>query len=242
LKAANEKLQELDRLKSMFIASMSHELRTPLNAIIGFTGILLQGLAGPLNDEQQHQLGMVKSSSLHLLDLITDIIDISKIEANKISLNRESFDLSKMALEVLESFRPEAERKSLKLDITAPEKLRVESDKRRVRQILMNLMGNAVKFTPGGAVSVTVKKNEGDALVAVRDTGPGVRAADMAKLFQYFSQITSKDRPHNEGTGLGLYLSKKLATILGGDIMVDSEFGKGSVFTMMLPLQGKAGP
>ena len=157
LTAANNKLQEVDKLKSLFIASMSHELRTPLNSIIGFTGILLQGLAGPLNDEQRKQLGMVKGSSHHLLELITDIIDMSKIEAGKLSLSLGSFDLASTAREVLESLQPAAGRKSLKLTLEAPERLQVKSDERRVRQVLVNLIGNAVKFTPSGEVSVVIK-------------------------------------------------------------------------------------
>jgi signal transduction histidine kinase len=237
LTAANNKLQEVDKLKSLFIASMSHELRTPLNSIIGFTGILLQGLAGPLNDEQRKQLGMVKGSSHHLLELITDIIDISKIEAGKLSLSPGHFDLSSTARGVLESFQPAAGRKSLKLSIEAPERLQVRSDERRVRQVLVNLIGNAVKFTPSGEVSVAVKGETGSARVAVRDTGPGIRTEDMGRLFQFFSQITYKDMPKHEGTGLGLYLSKKLMVLLGGDIQAESEFGKGSVFTLVLPLK-----
>ena len=239
LKAANEKLRELDQLKSMFIASMSHELRTPLNSIIGFTGILLQGLAGPLSDEQLKQLGMIKGSSHHLLELITDIIDISKIEAGKISLSVELFDLSTAARGVLETFRPAADRKSLKLAIKAPCRLPVRSDERRVRQVLVNLIGNAVKFMDTGEVLVTVKEENGIALVAVQDTGQGIRPEDMDRLFRYFSQITSADRPKHEGTGLGLYLSKKLMNLLGGDILAESEYGKGSVFTMTLPLKKK---
>ena len=237
LEVANEKLRELDQLKSMFIASMSHELRTPLNSIIGFTGILLQGLAGPLNEEQRKQLGMVKGSSHHLLELITDIIDISKIEAGKISLSPGDFDLSSTAREVLESFQPAAGRKLLKLTIEAPGQLQVRSDERRVRQVLVNLIGNAVKFTSTGEVSVSAKGENNSALVAVRDTGPGIRTEDMGRLFQFFSQITYKDMPKHEGTGLGLYLSKKLMNLLGGDIQAKSEFGKGSVFTMVLPLK-----
>lgn len=238
MEEALHRSQELDRLKSLFIASMSHELRTPLNSIIGFTGILLQGLAGPLNDEQRKQLGMVKGSSQHLLDLITDIIDLSKIEAGKISLSMEQFDLAKTAREVLESFRVTAGRKTISLIAEAPEHLLVQSDPRRVRQILVNLIGNAVKFTDEGGVTVLVTKENDRAMVSVCDTGPGIKKEDMGKLFQYFSQVTSADMPKHEGTGLGLYLSKKLLDLLGGEVTVESEFGKGSVFTVTLPLFG----
>ena len=172
LETANEKLEELDRLKSLFIASTSHELRTPLNSIIGFTGILLQGLAGPLNDEQRKQLGMVKGSSHHLLELITDIIDLSKIEAGKLSLSMESFDLAQTVRETLETFRVAAGRKALSLEVEGSEQLIVRSDIRRVRQVLVNLIGNAVKFTKKGGMSISVAEKNGTAVVAVRDCDP----------------------------------------------------------------------
>jgi len=242
LESANRRLQELDRLKSMFIASMSHELRTPLNSIIGFTGILLQELAGPLNDEQRKQLGMVKSSSRHLLDLVTDIIDLSKIEAGKLVPCRESFDLAKTAREALETFRVAADRKSLLLTIAAPEQLPIESDLRRVRQILVNLIGNAVKFTEKGKVTVTVTVRDGTARVAIRDSGPGIRREDMNRLFHFFSRIIPDEGPMQEGTGLGLYLSRKMANLLGGDIAAESEFGTGSVFSVTLPLGNTEAP
>jgi PAS domain S-box-containing protein len=237
LEAANQRLQELDRLKSTFIASMSHELRTPLNSIIGFTGILLQELAGPLNEEQRKQLGMVKSSSRHLLGLVTDIIDLSKIEAGKLMPCMESFDLSLAAREALETLRVTADRKSLQLEIETPEQLMMESDHRRVLQILVNLIGNAVKFTEKGAVTVNVREEKGAVRVSVRDSGPGIRQEDMDRLFRFFSRIVSEEGPLQEGTGLGLYLSKKMANLLGGDITAESEFGTGSVFTLTLPLR-----
>lgn len=239
LTAANRKLQEVDKLKSLFIASMSHELRTPLNSIIGFTGILLQGLAGPMNEEQRKQLGMVKGSSQHLLDLITDIIDLSKIEAGKIEFALSGFDLIKVIREVAALFEPAAGCKGIAVVVEGAETLAMKSDQRRIRQVLVNLVGNAVKFTESGEVRVAATEEDGFAIVEVRDTGPGIRQEDMEKLFQFFSQITSADIPKHEGTGLGLYLSKKLTNLLGGDIRAESEFGKGSVFTVTLPLHGK---
>jgi len=236
LETANDKLKELDQLKSMFIASMSHELRTPLNSIIGFTGILLQGLAGPLNDEQRKQMGMVKNSSQHLLELITDIIDLSKIEAGKITLHPEAFDLAKTVRDVVETLRVTAVRKSLMLTIKGVENIIIENDARRVKQVLVNLVANAVKFTEKGEVCIDIIKKNGMAVVKVSDTGPGIRAEDMGKLFRYFSQITSPDLPKQEGTGLGLYISKKLTALLGGDIRVESEYGKGSTFFVSFPV------
>ncbi len=233
---SNIKLQELDRLKSMFIASMSHELHTPLNSIIGFTGILLQEFPGPLNDEQKKQLCMVKGSSRHLLDLITDIIDLSKIEAGKIEVSLTDFDMIAVIREVVALVGPAAARKSLSVVMDGPEILSMKSDQRRIRQVLVNLVGNAVKFTEQGEVRVSVSENNGTVQISVQDTGPGIRDEDMDRLFQFFSQITSVDMPKLEGTGLGLYLSKKLMKLLNGDITAKSEFGKGSVFTMTLPL------
>lgn len=242
LEAANQRLQELDRLKSTFIASMSHELRTPLNSIIGFTGILLQELAGPLNGEQRKQLGMVKSSSRHLLQLVTDIIDLSKIEAGKLEPCREPFDVTKAVQEALETLRVTADRKALELTLEAPEHLTLESDPRRVRQILVNLIGNAVKFTEKGGVAVTVTEENGAVRMAIRDSDPGIRREDMGRLFQFFSRIPSNGGQTQEGTGLGLYLSKKMANLLGGDITAESEFGTGSVFTLTLPLRKREVP
>ncbi len=239
---ANEKLKELDRLKSLFIASMSHELRTPLNSIIGFTGILLQGLSGPLSAEQQKQLGMVKGSSEHLLALITDIIDLSKIEAGMITVYNEEFDLSDLTREVVRSLGPAAERKGVDLLHEGPRRLPVVSDRRRVRQVLVNLLGNAVKFTERGSVTVSLEELEGSARVSVADTGPGMRPEDLPKLFQQFSQITTADIPKHEGTGLGLYLSKKLVALLGGQIRAESEYGKGSVFSFTIPVGGNQKP
>lgn len=241
LKAANTKLQELDQLKSMFIASMSHELRTPLNSIIGFTGILLQGLAGPLNDEQRKQLGMVKGSSQHLLELITDIIDLSKIEAGKITLSIEPFDLAMAIREVVDTFRVTADRKSVTMVVSGPDQLPVASDLRRIRQVLVNLVGNAVKFTEQGEIRIEVSEQGSEALVAVRDSGPGIKEEDVGKLFRYFSQITSPELPKHEGTGLGLYISRKLMNLLGGEIRVASEYGSGSTFFLSVPLGSREG-
>jgi PAS domain S-box-containing protein len=242
LEAANARLRELDRLKSLFIASMSHELRTPLNSIIGFTGILLQGLAGPLNPEQRKQLSIVKSSSEHLLSLITDVIDLSKIEAGKIDLASEAFDLSALVREVLGSFQVTADRKALSLAAEVPDRVTVVSDRRRVRQVLVNLVGNAMKFTERGGVRVAAKARDGVVEVRVRDTGIGIRRQDLGRLFKSFSQVTTPEVPKHEGTGLGLYLSKRLVTLLGGEIGVESEQGEGSEFFFSLPARREGEP
>ncbi|MCK4308198.1 HAMP domain-containing protein, partial [candidate division WOR-3 bacterium] len=238
LEQANLKLQELDRLKSMFIASMSHELRTPLNSIIGFTGIILQEMSGDINDEQRKQLTMVKNSANHLLALINDIIDVSKVEAGKVELVIEEFDLIALVEEVRDSFNVTVAEKGFKVSLKIPEMLVIESDERRTKQVIVNLVGNAVKFTDEGEIEINVTKKDRITELSVKDTGVGIREEDMGKLFKAFSQITTKGRLE-EGTGLGLYLSKKIAHLLRGDITVESEFGKGSIFTLTLPLKHK---
>ena len=234
---ANLRLQELDRLKSMFIASMSHELRTPLNSIIGFTGIILMGMSGELSAAQRKQLGMVKKSAGHLLELINDVIDVSKIEAGKAELNMETFDIGELIHDVKESFAVIAADKGLRLEWNADGKVEVSSDRRRVRQILVNLVGNAVKFTESGAVAISLSRAGEGVSIKVRDTGVGMQREDMAKLFEAFSRITIQGRPVVEGTGLGLYLSRRIAELLGGDITAESEPGRGSEFTLYLPYQ-----
>ncbi len=236
LSQTNIRLKGLDKLKSMFIASMSHELRTPLNSIIGFTSVMLQGVAGKITEEQKKQLTMVQNSANHLLALINDIIDVSKIEAGKIELDIEEFNLSEIAQEVKDSFKVAAEEKDLELSLEMPEKLVIKSDERRTKQVLMNFVSNALKFTDKGKIEMNVAKKDGKAEVSVRDTGIGMKKEGMDKLFKPFSQLPIKGRPKREGTGLGLYLSKKIADLLGGEIKAESEFGKGSVFTFTLPL------
>ena len=238
LQESEEKFRELDQLKSMFIASMSHELRTPLNSIIGFTGIILQGMSGEINQEQKKQLSLVKSSANHLLDLINDVIDISKIEAGKVEISIEEFDLSALAQEIKESFAVAAGKKGLKLLLEKPLMLLMESDERRTKQILVNFVSNALKFTDRGKIEIRIVKKDKAVEMSVRDDGIGVKKEDMDKLFKTFSRIPIKDRTI-EGTSLGLYLSKKIADLLGGDITAESEFGKGSVFTLTLPLKHK---
>jgi len=236
LSRANLRLKELDKLKSMFIASMSHELRTPLNSIIGFTGIILQGMSGEINDEVRKQLTMVKNSANHLLALINDVIDVSKIEAGMVDLYIEEFDLSAFLQEVKDSFKIALEKKGIDIIIKKSGALRIESDKRRVKQIIMNLVSNAIKFTETGVIEIETILNNTKIKVSVTDTGIGIKDTDMYKLFKAFSQIHINGRI-NDGTGLGLYLSKKIAELLNGDILVESEFRKGSKFTLILPLK-----
>ncbi len=242
LEQANVRLQEMDRLKSVFLASMSHELRTPLNSIIGFTGIILQGMSGEVSEEQRKQLTMVKNSASHLLSLINDILDISKIEAEKVELSLEEFSLDGAVREVVEPFSSVASEKGLELVTDVPEGVTLFSDKRRVKQVLINLVSNAVKFTDQGSVQIAARIPGDDNLeVRVIDTGVGIKREDMDKLFQPFQQIDVSLTKKHEGSGLGLHLSKKLADLLGGDISAKSEYGRGSEFTFTMPLRYEEG-
>jgi len=237
--AVNLQLRSLDKLKSMFIASMSHELRTPLNSIIGFSGIMLQGLAGELNEEQKKQMTMVKSSAKHLLALINDVIDVSKVEAEKIKLDIEEFDLSRVMQEIKDSFAVAVNEKGLKLSLEEPGNMVIKSDERRIKQIVMNLISNAIKFMDKGEIKIKVVQSDGQVQISVKDAGMGIKKEDMQKLFKQFSRIMVEGMPIQEGTGLGLYLSRKLASILGGEIRAESEFGNGSEFTFIFPLKYK---
>jgi len=248
LDAAKERAEAADRVKSAFLATMSHELRTPLNSILGFTGIVLKGMAGPLNSEQSKQLGMVQGSARHLLDLINDVLDISKIEAGQLEVRCSAFDLHASIARVTGSVMPLAEKKGLSLRVVEPRSLpAMLSDQRRVEQVLLNLLNNAIKFTERGGVTLTVEliddfdvRGTGSAVPAVRlrvsDTGIGMRQEDLSSLFQPFRQIDSGLQRQHEGTGLGLAICRRLTGLLGGTIVAESTLGQGSSFNATLPL------
>jgi protein-histidine pros-kinase len=218
---------------------MSHELRTPLNAIIGFTGTLLMRLPGGLTLEQDKQLRTVQSSARHLLSLINDLLDLAKIESGKGELRLEPKDCRALMAEVATTLRPLAEAKGLRLEVLLPEAARViRTDQRALRQIILNLAGNAVKFTDQGSVTIALEQsveNEGISTdITITDTGPGIRAEDQPRLFEAFAQIGVGTARRTEGTGLGLHLSQKLAGLLGGSIVFESESGQGSRFRLLL--------
>jgi PAS domain S-box-containing protein len=233
---ANRKLRELDRLKSMFIASMSHELRTPLNAIIGFTGMTLEELSGELNEEQKDNLSRVYRSANHLLNLISDVIDISKIEAGRTDRYPESFLLSEIVDEATASIENQLKEKELQLKVELPEEITMHTDRKRMLQCLLNFLSNAAKYSEKGTVTLKAFASEDDVEISVSDTGIGIAKEDMHKLFEAFERLESHLRVKAGGTGLGLYLTKKIATeILDGNIRAASEQGKGSTFTIAIP-------
>jgi PAS domain S-box-containing protein len=242
LQAKNVELENASLIKDRFLANMSHELRTPLNAIIGFTGTLLMGLPGPVTDEQSKQLRTIKSSGQHLLSLINDLLDLAQIESGKVTLANEPVIFQSVVEEVCTALRPMAEQKGLDLTVTAPEEeLVLNTDRRAVSQILLNLTSNAIKFTEHGEVRIVLDRQRDSGKswtqLSVHDTGIGILPEDQPRLFQVFSQVECKTsrRKRNEGAGLGLHLSRKLAELLGGQINFKSEYGKGSTFTISLP-------
>lgn len=252
LARAKERAETADHLKSAFLATMSHELRTPLNSIIGFTGIVLKGLAGPLNAEQTKQLEMVRSSSRHLLALINDVLDISRIEAGQLQVVSERFDIRASINKVVNIVVPLAKKKGLALRTEiAPEVHEAIGDQRRVEQILFNLLNNAIKFTDNGEVALNVEQvpdfklpDRSTVQPAVRlhvsDTGIGIKPDDLKTLFQPFRQIESGLSRNYEGTGLGLAICRRLADLMGGSMSVESAWMRGSTFSFTLPIKGSS--
>lgn len=240
LQEKNVELANANLAKDRFLASMSHELRTPLNAIIGFTGTLLMKLPGPLTVDQDKQLRTVQGSARHLLALINDLLDVAKIEAGKVELRPELIDCRAVLEEVTAALRPQAELKGLAFALDLPAgACPLLTDRRALSQIVINLTSNAIKFTAEGFVRVSLTQAPAESGrrtdIAIEDSGEGISPADQTKLFGAFSRIEQRGGAQPEGTGLGLHLSLKLATLLGGDILVQSEAGQGSRFTLSLP-------
>jgi protein-histidine pros-kinase len=238
-KALHEKNIELEkgnRAKDSFLAAMSHELRTPLNAIIGFTGTLLMRLPGPLTEEQAKQLEIVQSSAHHLLSLINDMLDVARIESGKAELHFETVEVGAVVDTVATALRPSAESKRLHLKAEAANAdLTLMTDRRALRQILNNLIGNAIKYTEKGSVHIrALRKKNGSIAISIADTGIGIKSEDRERLFEAFEQLDQSTTRRFEGVGLGLHLSRKLAALIGADLTVESEVGKGSTFTLTL--------
>lgn len=239
-RALQEKNLELERAsnaKDRFLATMSHELRTPLNAILGFTGILLMQLPGPLTDKQERQLQHVRASGQHLLSLINDLLDLAKIESGHVEFAREAVECMPLAEAVASTLRPLAQERGLTLEVVAGETgLFASGEHRAIQQVLLNLVNNALKFTEDGGVTIEIQPatlQDGRPAVAfsVADTGPGIAPDDLQRLFQAFVQVGKREH-RGKGTGLGLHLSRKLAELMGGSLTAASVEGQGSRFTL----------
>ncbi|MDZ4181131.1 MAG: ATP-binding protein [Coriobacteriia bacterium] len=237
LQCSNEELIDASEAKTLFLRSMSHELRTPLNSIIGFSKLILQGEAGPITDEQERQLEMINHSGRHLLELINDILDLSRIEAGGFDIHNTRFAVADVVRDVASTIEPSAADKGLQVLTEAVDtELCIVSDYLRAKQILLNLAGNAVKFTDRGAITLRAwRAAPGTIGLSVRDTGPGIPESDHELIFGEFTQRRRDWRPDRQGTGLGLAISRRLALLLGGTVTVESEPGKGSTFTLLLP-------
>ena len=242
LRVNNLQLERANRLKSEFLASVSHELRTPMNAIIGYTKLMLDGLDGEMTPQQQTDLFRVAQAADNLLGLINGLLDLAKIEAGKMELNVEEVNMVDVTDEALELVRPHADEKGLAVRTLLPAGLpNVWADRARVRQILANMLANAVKFTERGSVTVSASAAEGWVTMSVADTGVGISPEAQAYVFDEFRQADSSTTRRYGGTGLGLAISKRLVTLHGGRIWVDSETGKGSTFHFTLPIRVRAG-
>jgi len=233
----SRQIEAANRHKSEFLANMSHELRTPLNAIIGFSEVLQERMFGELNEKQAEYTDDILTSGRHLLSLINEILDLSKVEAGRMELEPSTFDLP-LAIENARIFvRERATKHGINLDVNIDERLGdYVGDERKIKQILLNLLSNAVKFTPeGGRISITANKTDNGAEISVSDTGIGIAPEDRAKIFEEFRQVGGDYAHKTEGTGLGLTLAKKFVELHGGKIWVESEVGKGSTFSFTLP-------
>lgn len=233
---ANERLQEMDRLKSLFIASISHELRTPLNSIIGFSSIMKRGVYGELNQKYKDYISRVNRSGQHLLSLVTDIIDISKIESGHVEVELSDFFIDELIFNAVEDIRRQAEEKGLSLSTDVPRGILLHTDRTRLLECLLNFLSNALKYSEEGVICVTVEDKDPDLLLTVSDTGVGMSEQDLTRLFEAFERFESHLRVKAGGTGLGLYLTKKIATeLLQGEVGARSVLGEGSAFWIRIP-------
>lgn len=239
LQETNTKLEEINRVKSEFLANMSHELRTPMNSIIGYTDCLLDGLDGPLNQDQTQSLMRVKKNGEHLLNLINDILDLAKLESGKTTLNKEEFPIAQCVEDAVIHTEAMIGGKDLELVIDADETVMVRADKDKVTRILINLVSNAIKFTSRGHVAVRCQRDprmSDTVKLEVEDTGIGMSTEDLTRIFEDFQQIDGSSSRKYAGTGLGLAITKKLVELHGGRIWVESTEGKGSLFHVLLPV------
>jgi signal transduction histidine kinase len=237
-----QRLRELDHLKSDFLANMSHELRTPLNSIMGFTDVILLGLDGPLTDQMENDLKLVEKNGKHLLSLINNVLDMSKIEAGRMTLSLEKFDLRSLMDETMDIVSPLAREKSLELRLAIQDDEDVEmlADRVRMRQVMINILGNAVKFTETGDILIVVTQPQSEMVrIAVSDTGLGIPPNKLDMVFESFSQIDTSSTRKVGGTGLGLPISRSLVEMHGGRLWAESTgiAGEGSTFIIEMPLK-----
>jgi signal transduction histidine kinase len=235
-------LEQASALKTQFLANMSHEFRTPLNAMLGYTSMLLQGVAGPLDSGVRRQLGRVESNGRHLLTIINEILDISRIEAGRMPLQISTFQIPELVAEVRAELEPIILRSRLGLTLDLPKDLKpITNDRQKVKQILLNLLSNALKFTHQGGVTIRARRDarERTLVLSVTDTGIGIAPVDQDRIFEDFRQLDNSPTRAYGGTGLGLSICRRLAQMLGGRIAVESLVGKGSTFTLTLPIQGR---
>lgn len=241
LEARNEEVERANRLKSEFLSGMSHELRTPLHTIIGFTELLSEELEGLLNPKQRRFVGHIQKDSQHLLALINDVLDLSKIESGRLELQREVFPVLEAIDETVSSVRPRCEAKSIRIEINIPYGMDLYADRLRFKQILYNLLSNATKFTPElGYIWVEVLRGESMIEVAVKDTGIGIPESQHESVFDKFYQVGQRQAGGLEGTGLGLAITRRLVEEHGGSIRLESRPGKGSCFTFSIPISSTA--
>jgi signal transduction histidine kinase len=236
----SRQLAEASQHKSQFLANMSHELRTPLNAILGYTELILDSVYGEMPEKARSVLDRVQRNGKHLLGLINDVLDLSKIEAGQLTLSLADFSLKNVVHTVYTAVEPLAGAKKLAFKIEVSRDLpNGHGDEHRLTQVLLNLVGNAIKFTDSGEVLIKAAAADGSFSVSVRDTGPGISAPDQAKLFQEFQQADNSITKKKGGTGLGLAISKRIIEMHGGKIWVESSVGQGSTFFFTLPVSAE---
>ena len=232
----SRQLAEASQHKSQFLANMSHELRTPLNAIIGYTELIIDGIYGETPDKALTVLKRVESNGRHLLGLINDVLDFSKIEAGQFKLALADYSMKDVVYNVYSAVEPLAAKKNLKFKVEVPPDMPAgHGDERKLTQVLLNLVGNAIKFTDAGEVTIKVAPGNGAFSVAVHDTGPGIDPANQEKLFEEFQQADNSITKAKGGTGLGLAIARRIIELHGGRLWVDSSLGKGSVFAFEIP-------
>jgi signal transduction histidine kinase len=237
LERVNDELRAATAAKDQFLAMMSHELRTPINAIIGYSDLLELGVHGQLNENQRAMMSRVLDTSNHLLGLVNDLLDLTKIAAGRIELRFEEVAVERVVRRAVDQIAPLAAGKGLRVVVQGVDDVVAIADETRLSQILINLASNAVKFTESGTITFEVSRSDGDrARIAVRDTGPGISERDRERVFDEFYQVDSGLARNAGGSGLGLAISRRLARLMGGEISLDSQPGQGSQFTLDLPL------